>query len=29
VALSFTIPTEVLDVLEGMAKGRHPGQIQQ
>jgi hypothetical protein len=29
VALSFSIPTEVLDVLEGMAKGRHPGQIQQ
>ena len=29
VALSFAIPTEVLDVLEGMAKGRHPGQIQQ
>lgn len=27
VALSFSIPTEVLDVLEGMAKGRHP-QIQ-
>jgi hypothetical protein len=24
VALSFSIPTEVLDVLEGMAKGRHP-----
>ena len=29
VALSFSIPTEVLDVLEGMAKGRHPKQIQQ
>jgi hypothetical protein len=29
VALSFAIPSEVLDVLEGMAKGRHPGQIQQ
>ena len=29
VALQFTIPTEVLDVLEGLAKGRHPGQIQQ
>lgn len=29
VALSFAIPTEVLDVLEGLAKGRHPGQIQQ
>jgi hypothetical protein len=29
VALSFAIPTEVLDVLEGMAKGRHPGQIRQ
>ena len=29
VALSFAIPTEVLDVLEGMAKGRHPGLIQQ
>ena len=29
VALSFSIPTEVLDVLEGMAKSRHPGVIQQ
>jgi len=29
VALSFSIPSEVLDALEGMAKGRHPGQIQQ
>jgi hypothetical protein len=29
VALSFSIPSEVLDVLEGMAKGRHQGQIQQ
>ena len=29
VALAFSIPTEVLDMLEGMAKGRHPGQIQQ
>jgi hypothetical protein len=29
VALSFAIPTEVIDVLEGMAKGRHPGQLQQ
>ena len=29
VALSFAIPTEVLDVLESMAKGRRPGQIQQ
>jgi hypothetical protein len=29
VALSFSIPSEVIDVLEGMAKGRHPGQIQQ
>ena len=24
VALAFSIPTEVLDVLEGLAKGRHP-----
>jgi len=29
VALSFAIPTEVLDVLESMAKGRHPGLVQQ
>jgi hypothetical protein len=29
VALSFSIPTEVLDVLEAMAKGRHPELIQQ
>ena len=29
VALSFSIPSEVLDVLEGMAKGRHRAQIQQ
>lgn len=29
VALSFSIPSEVLDVLEGMAKSRHRGQIQQ
>ena len=29
VALAFTIPSEVLDVLEGLAKGRQPGQIQQ
>lgn len=29
VALQFAIPTEVLDVLEGMAKSRHPGQIRQ
>jgi hypothetical protein len=29
VALSFSIPTEVIDVLEGIAKGRHPGLIQQ
>ena len=28
VALAFSIPTEVLDVLEGLAKGRHP-QLQQ
>jgi hypothetical protein len=28
VALSFTIPTEVLDVLEGLAKGRKPALIQ-
>ena len=24
VALQFSIPSEVLDVLEGLAKGRHP-----
>jgi hypothetical protein len=29
VALSFAIPTEVIDVLESLAKGRHPGQLQQ
>jgi len=29
VALSFSIPTEVLDVLESMAKGRHGDRIQQ
>ena len=29
VALSFAISSEVLDVLESMAKGRHPGLIQQ
>ncbi len=29
VALSFSIPSEVIDVLESMAKGRHSGQIQQ
>ena len=29
VALAFTIPTEVLDVLEGLAKGRKPAGIQQ
>jgi hypothetical protein len=29
VALAFSIPSEVLDMLESMAKGRHPGQIQQ
>ncbi len=29
VALSFAIPSEVLDVLEGMAKSRQPGRIQQ
>ena len=29
VALAFSIPSEVLDVLESMAKGRQPGQIQQ
>ena len=29
VALAFSIPSEVLDVLESMAKSRHPGQIQQ
>jgi hypothetical protein len=29
VALSFSIPTEVLDVLESMAKGRHADRIQQ
>jgi hypothetical protein len=29
VALSFTIPSEVLDVLEGLAKSRHPALIQQ
>ena len=28
VALQFSIPTEVLDVLEGLAKSRHP-QLQQ
>ena len=28
VALSFAIPSEVLDVLEGLAKGRQQGQIQ-
>jgi hypothetical protein len=29
VALQFSIPTEVLDVLEGMAKSRHPHELQQ
>ena len=29
VALAFTVPTEVLDVIEGMAKGRKPAGIQQ
>jgi hypothetical protein len=29
VALALSIPSEVLDVLEGLAKGRHPAQIQQ
>ena len=29
VALAFSIPSELLDVLESMAKGRHPAQIQQ
>jgi hypothetical protein len=29
VALQFAIPSEVLDVLEGLAKGRHPAQIRQ
>ena len=29
VALAFTIPTEVLDVLEGLAKSRQPAGIQQ
>jgi hypothetical protein len=29
VSLAFSIPSELLDVLEGMAKGRQPGQIQQ
>jgi len=29
VALAFSIPSEVLDVIEGLAKGRHPAQIQQ
>jgi hypothetical protein len=29
VSLAFSIPSELLDVLEGMAKGRHPGQLQQ
>jgi hypothetical protein len=28
VALAFSIPSEVLDVLEGLAKSRHQGQIQ-
>jgi hypothetical protein len=28
VALQFSIPTEVLDVLEGMAKGRHAQELQ-
>jgi hypothetical protein len=28
VALAFAIPSEVIDVLEGLAKGRHPAQIQ-
>jgi hypothetical protein len=28
VALAFSIPSEVLDVLEGLAKGRHPQLIQ-
>lgn len=29
VALQFSIPSEVLDVLEGLAKGRQPAQIRQ
>jgi hypothetical protein len=29
VALAFSIPSEVIDVLEGLAKGRHPAPIQQ
>jgi hypothetical protein len=29
VALQFAIPTEVLDVLEGMAKSRHPQELMQ
>jgi hypothetical protein len=29
VALAFSIPSELLDVIESMAKSRHPGQIQQ
>ncbi len=29
VALAFTIPTEVIDLLEGLAKGRKPAGIQQ
>jgi hypothetical protein len=29
VALAFSIPSELIDMLEEMAKGRHPSQIQQ
>ena len=29
VALAFSIPSELIDMLEEMAKGRHPAQIQQ
>ena len=29
VALQFSIPSEVMDVLEGLAKGRHPAEIRQ
>ncbi len=29
VALAFSIPSELIDILEQMAKGRQPGQIQQ
>jgi hypothetical protein len=29
VALAFSIPSEILDVIQGLAKGRHPQLIQQ